>query len=167
MSTSILYHGFGIVGYRYIRTRYEGGAVIFTIEQDPSTLACPVCENRKVVKKGKMPRRFMTVPIGEKTVFIELAVQRVRCLMCGVVRQVNIRFADAHKRFTRQFERYVLGLCQKMTMLDVAGHLKVSWDVVKDIQKRYLRRSFSQPSTQRSEADRDRRDHHRSKAIAT
>jgi len=30
MSTSILYHGFGLVGYEYIRTRYEGGAVIFS-----------------------------------------------------------------------------------------------------------------------------------------
>jgi transposase len=32
-----------------------------------------------------------------------------------------------------------------MTMLDVAVHLKVSWDVVKDIQKRYLKRKFSRP----------------------
>ncbi len=30
MSTSLLYHGFGIVGYRYIRTKYREGTVIFT-----------------------------------------------------------------------------------------------------------------------------------------
>ena len=32
-----------------------------------------------------------------------------------------------------------------MTMLDVAGHLRVSWDVVKDIQKRCLKRTFYRP----------------------
>lgn len=145
MSTSLLYHGFGIVGYRYVRSRYEGGTIIFTIDQDPSTLVCPFCERREVIRKGKIPRRFMTLPIGGKTVFIDFAVQRIKCLVCGVVRQVKIRFADEHRRFTRQFERYVLGLCQKMTMLDVAGYLRVSWDVVKDIQKRYLKRTFSRP----------------------
>jgi transposase len=32
-----------------------------------------------------------------------------------------------------------------MTIKDAAAHLGVSWDVVKDIQKRYLRRKFSRP----------------------
>jgi transposase len=32
-----------------------------------------------------------------------------------------------------------------MTIQDVAEHLGVSWDVVKDIQKRYLTRRFSKP----------------------
>ena len=145
MSTSILYHGFGIVGYKYVRSQYEGGAIIFTINQDPSTLVCPVCENRKVIRKGTTSRRFRTLPIGGKPVFIDFAVQRIKCLVCGALQQVKVRFADAHRRFTRQFERYVIELCQKMTMLDVARHLGVSWDVVKDIEKRYLKSKFSRP----------------------
>jgi transposase len=32
-----------------------------------------------------------------------------------------------------------------MTIADAANHLRVSWDVVKDIQKRYLQRKFSRP----------------------
>ena len=31
MSTSLLYHGFGIRGYEYVCTQYEDGAVIFTV----------------------------------------------------------------------------------------------------------------------------------------
>jgi hypothetical protein len=34
MSTSLLYHGFGLVGYKYIRTRYEKGTIIFKVRQD-------------------------------------------------------------------------------------------------------------------------------------
>ena len=32
MSTSLLYHGFGLVGYTYVRTAYEEGKVIFTVK---------------------------------------------------------------------------------------------------------------------------------------
>ena len=32
-----------------------------------------------------------------------------------------------------------------MTIKDVARHLGVSWDVVKDIQKRYLTKRYSHP----------------------
>ncbi len=32
-----------------------------------------------------------------------------------------------------------------MTIQDLAKHLSVSWDVIKDIQKRYLTRRFSNP----------------------
>ncbi len=32
-----------------------------------------------------------------------------------------------------------------MTILDVAIHLGVSWDVIKDIQKRYLKKHFGRP----------------------
>ena len=37
MSTSLLYHAFGIRGYRYVRTDYLEGEVIFTIEQPRAT----------------------------------------------------------------------------------------------------------------------------------
>jgi transposase len=36
----------------------------------------------------------------------------------------------------------VLELSREVTVQGVAGHLGVSWDVVKDIQKRYLGRKF-------------------------
>ena len=32
MSTSLLYHGFRIHGYQYVNSRYQKGAVIFTID---------------------------------------------------------------------------------------------------------------------------------------
>ena len=47
--------------------------------------------------------------------------------------------------YTRAFERYALDLSRYMTIKDVARHLGVSWDVIKDIQKRYLKRRFAKP----------------------
>ena len=43
MSTSLLYHAFGVRGYKYVKTEYVGGEVIFTIEQPRESYRCPVC----------------------------------------------------------------------------------------------------------------------------
>jgi len=145
MSTSLLYHGFGIHGYAYVRTRYEGGKVIFTIRQKREDLRCSVCRSRQVIRRGTIQRRFRSLPIGLKPVLIILAIQRVLCLACNLIRQVHVGFANPRFGYTKAFERYALELCRHMTILDVARHLGVSWDVIKDIQKRYLKKRFSRP----------------------
>ena len=90
-------------------------------------------------------RRFRTVPIGNKPVFITLSIPRVGCEDCGVVRQVKVKFADQRRSYTRSFERYVLDLCKHMTIQDVARHLNVGWDMIKDIQKRHLLKHYAKP----------------------
>ncbi|OPX94794.1 MAG: Transposase [Syntrophorhabdus sp. PtaB.Bin006] len=79
-------------------------------------------------------------------ILLDLNVQRVACRRCNTIRQVELGFADSRFSCTRAFERYVLELSKHMTILDVARHLHVSWDVIKDIQKRYLKKRFSRPS---------------------
>jgi transposase len=147
MSTGILYHCFGITGrgIHYVHARFEEGRTIFRIGQDPTTLECSACGGRKVRKKGTVFRRLMTLPIGLRPTIIEFPIQRVLCMACGMIRQVKIGFADPDRRYTKRFERYVLELSRHMTMTDVAQHLGISWHTVKEIQKRYLQRSFSCP----------------------
>jgi len=145
MSTSLLYHGFGVRGYEYVRTEYVGGQIHFTIRQPRKTLRCPACGSREVQPHGTVKRRFRTVPIGSKPVFIEFPIPRVCCQHCGVTRQVAIDFADPRRSYTKAFERYALELSRHMTILDVARHLGVSWDVIKEIQKRDLEHRFARP----------------------
>ena len=149
MSTSLLYHGFGIRGYHHVNTQFTGGDIIFTVEQDPSTLRCPNCNSRLVAKRGKAWRMFRTVPIGMKTVLIRMAIHRVHCMICCLVRQVKVKFSDPRRSYTRAFERYALELSRHMTIKDVAQHLNVSWDVIKDIQKRDLYRRYRRPKLKR------------------
>ena len=145
MSKSLLYHAFGIQGYRYRRTDYEGGCVIFHLEQDRSTYRCPCCGSPEVFSRGSVQREFRHVPIGGKPVFLALAIPRVSCRRCGIVRQVKVTFAAERRSYTRGFERYALSLLQSMTIRDVARHLGVSWDVIKDLQKRHLKRRYGKP----------------------
>jgi transposase len=90
-------------------------------------------------------RRFRTVPIGNRRVELEARIPRLACHDCGVVRQAAIGFAEPRRTYTKSFQRYVLDLSRHMTIKDVACHLGVSWDVVKEIQREYLHRRFSKP----------------------
>jgi transposase len=145
MSTSLLYHAFGVRGYRYVKTEYARGEVLFTIEQPRESYRCPACGSDNVVGRGQNCRRFRTVAIGSKRVYLMLAVPRVECHGCGVVRQMTIGFADPRVTYTKAFQRYALELSQYMTIKDVAEHLGISWDVIKEIQKADLKRRFDKP----------------------
>ena len=70
MSTSLLYHAFGLRGYDYVKTDYTEGTVVFTIQQRPHTCRCPQCGSREVIRHGHETRSFKTVPIGHKPVTI-------------------------------------------------------------------------------------------------
>ena len=142
MSTSLLYHAFGVRGYTFVSHRFEGGAVISCIKVRRENLCCPVCRSRDVVLRGSNPRRYRTLPIGKRPTYISLDVPRLGCRACGAVRQAHVSFADKRRSYARCFERYVLDLSRLMTIQDIALHLNVSWDLVKDIQKRYLYRKY-------------------------
>jgi transposase len=145
MSTSLLYHAFGLRGYDYAKTEFTEGRVVFTVQQRPHTCRCPQCASRDVIHHGHETRAFKTVPIGHKPVTIVLPIPRIECRACKIIRQVALPFADPRRRYTKAFERYALELSRRMTIQDVAQHLGVGWDTIKDIQKRDLQHRFKKP----------------------
>ena len=115
---------------------------MFVVRQESEDLRCPVCGSREVIRRGSTRRRFRSVPIGSHPVQTELEVARVSCSECAAVRQVRVRFADERRSYTKSFERYVLELSRHMSIQDVAKHVEIGWDAVKDIQKRSLCKRF-------------------------
>jgi transposase len=103
MSTSLLYHAFGLRGYDYVKTDYQGGAARFAIRQRPRTYRCPACNSRQVRPRGTQRRAFKAVPIGGKPVCVTLPIPRVECPSCKVVRQVGA--ADLRRSPTRLHAR--------------------------------------------------------------
>lgn len=146
MSTSLLYHGFRIVGYTYVRTDYREGNIIYTISRKRFNLRCPVCKSKRIIKHGSLPRWFHALPIGQKAIYIKTDVHRVECKECKAIRQSEIGFADPRMTYTRSLARYVLNLARYMTISDVSRHLGLSWDLIKSIQKRYLQKKYSRPN---------------------
>jgi len=142
MSTNLLYHAWGVRGYWHRRTDFVEGNIVFSIDPQPEQLRCGNCGADPVMRQGTVTRCFRTLPVGGKPVQLQLDIPRLWCAACGKTRQINLSFADARRSYTHAFERYALELGQHMTIDAVAKHLGVSWDVVKDIQKRHLQRRF-------------------------
>ena len=145
MSTTLLYHGFNIRGYRYRSTKPVSGGIEITIEQPKDRCRCPQCKSADIVLKGSKTRRFHAPPMGRKHVTIVLDVPRIQCRECGVIRQVDIAFAKPMRRHIRAFEHYALDLLESMTCQDVAHHLGVSWGMIRDIEAEHLNRRFGKP----------------------
>ena len=72
MSTSLLYHAFGVRGYEYCSTTYAKGGVTMTIEQPRQALCCSQCGGRRVHAKGGVTREFRSLPTGGKPVRLRM-----------------------------------------------------------------------------------------------
>ena len=144
MTSSELYHGFGLKGYRTVATRFEDGKMVLEVAATRPP-RCAGCGSIHVIGRGRFLREFKASPIGNKQVVIRLRVQRVECRVCGLIRRVKIGFAHMRHRYTKRLEKYVLFLLRSATIKDVAAIVGLGWDVVKEIQKRWLTRRFRLP----------------------
>jgi transposase len=97
MSTSLLYHAFGLIDQQFLKAEFKNGLVIFHIKTKESKLRCGNCGSRNVLKSGTIDRLFRTIPIGFKPVYLFAKVQRLQCLECGVTRQERLTYADEKK----------------------------------------------------------------------
>ena len=114
MSTSLLYHGFGVRGYRYLKTEHTAGSMIFHLEQPRETCRCSACGSADVVFRGAVERRIRTLPLGRKPVWLAVSIPRVACRTCRVVRQVTIGLAETRLSYSKPFARYALELSRHM-----------------------------------------------------
>lgn len=144
MSTSLLYHGFGIRGYKHVRSEFAEGKVTFITEL--SKVRCPMCLGGEVVRHGERWRTLRTVPIGRKAVFIRVAVPRIFCRKCNKLQEIHPHFADPVRTYTHALEEMIVGLCRITTIKGAADFAGVSWDVAKDIERRRLERLYTKPS---------------------
>ena len=145
MSQGLLYHGLGVGGYRWEAETFSGGQWRIGISPEPGSLRCSQCASRDVIRRGQEVREFRALPLGSKATKLVLGVPRVECRSCGCLRQVAVNFAPPRCRYTHGFACYALELCKLMTIKDVARHLGVGWDLIKDLQKNHLRKHYAKP----------------------
>ena len=147
MNGSLLYQAYGVQGYSYSSTEYKGNAIFLhlkTITRKRHT--CPQCGGHAVIKYGVIRRTLHNLPFGSKPCNLSLQIQRFCCKECGSVWQSDIPFTHGEVSYTYRFSRYVLDLLRMgNTIKDVAQHLHVGWNMVKEIHKKYLTSKYSRP----------------------
>jgi transposase len=94
---SLLYHGFGIKDQEYLKTTYAGGDIFFHIRTKSDKLRCGECGSANVIHKGKQIRKFKTLNIGLKPVFLIAEVHRLQCKDCGCLKQEKLSYVDEKK----------------------------------------------------------------------
>jgi len=143
MSTSLLYHGFGVYDYTLLKTEYRGGVVVFHIAKKRSKQHCVECGSKYlIIRKGYVIREIRTLPVGSKQVFLSLRLYRLQCKACGILKQEALEVSLPYKKWTLKLARYIVELLQFSTIKDVAKHLHMSWDTIKDIHRDFLFRKF-------------------------
>jgi len=139
MSTSILYHGFGVQHYQYLKSEYKYGALFFHIKKIRGKQRCAACGSKHVIRKGRIIRKLKALPIGSKRTFLVAHLHRLLCRDCGSLQLEPLLISDPKTRWTRALGRYVLELLKIMTIEDVSKHLGMSWNTVKEIHTRALK----------------------------
>lgn len=148
MEPSFLYHSFGISrSYQYHATEYKDNAIILKLKSiSLKKVKCPHCGGYHIIKYGVIHRKLHNLPIGKKKTFLSLTIQRYLCKDCKKVFQADIPFTHGNVSYTYRFSRYIIDLFRLgATISDIAKHLGVGWDMIKDIHKKYLKRKYANP----------------------
>lgn len=109
---------------------------------------CCNCRSHNVIFIGNATRTFHLPPTGSKKAVLHIQSRRNQCKQCKATWWPQVPFADGKQRMTRSFVRYALELLRFGTIKDVADHLGVSWDVIKDLHKHYLKSKYARISLQ-------------------
>jgi transposase len=139
MSTSVLYHAFGLKGIRHTSTHFRSDTLIFRAEMTEDFIRCPKCGCRHATFKGRKTRWFFMSLIGRKKCMLVLDYHRLRCQGCAALWWPSLPFMMGKHRYVRSFALSVLDLLRFGTIRSVAHYLGVGWDMVKDIHKSKLR----------------------------
>jgi transposase len=140
MPHAVLYSYLGIRAYLHLKAESRSGGLYLHLIGDRKQ--CGYCRSSGVIQKGIKNRVLRTVPIGRKPVFLVIHVRRFTCKDCGRTRYERLRIADPKRHYTHVLENYVMNLCMRMTVRDVAELTGLHWATVKAIDKRRLKRNL-------------------------
>jgi len=114
MSTSMLYHAFGLKDVKYVSTSHQAGEY-HPGRDDAQAGGVPECGAGTSSTRDKSAT-FAHVPIGPLQVWLYLTVHRLECRRCGALRWPRLPFTGSRLSYTRAFERLVVELMNYMTI---------------------------------------------------
>jgi len=146
MSPSKIQRLFGFYNHKIRDIILSNGSLTIELYRTSrGDLRCPKCKSSDIRLYGENIRTVRDLPVANRIVFLKIHQNKIYCSRCGVLTE-RFSFLDHYARHTRRFEQLVHTLCHYMTIKDVANTLKLSWHEVKNIDKKYLRKKYLNPS---------------------
>jgi transposase len=126
-------------GFNFAESFYEEDHIVVSLHRTRSTGTCPACGKRCSHINARRTRRVRDLNVVTTPVSLEFTMFEVDC-HCGYLGWELLPFCDEYSRYTTRFEEKVVILCAKMTIKDVATEMSISWNAVKLIDKKHLRK---------------------------
>lgn len=145
MPASLLYHTNQIDDVQVLNREYHADKILFEAVLTTKKALCPCCGGKALISKGSKIRKLRMAPLGNKIAILILRLHRLQCINCLHTWWPPIPFAKPKKRYTLSFERFVINLMGFATIEHAAKFLGVSWGLIKNIHKDYLRREYKTP----------------------
>lgn len=138
-------HG-GWEGYRVNKSTSldRGNAKCIEIELVPlprKELPCPACGGQCSGVHETTLRRIRDLPVFGRQAHLIVHRRRLFCPNCGPVLE-SVPWLAKYSRLTKRLADSVALLCQVLSIKHVAEHYGLSWDRVKEIDKRSLQTRF-------------------------
>jgi transposase len=142
MSTSELHHMQGTIGFTQVgRVSFLKNEIHYSLIAQPKMIRCPCCGSANVVTRGSVYRKFQGVPLEtKKFIFLNVKVPKVECKKCGIIRQINVGFADTKKRYTKSFANEAVKLMMGTSIENAAKRLMISWHTANGILQSYIQK---------------------------
>ena len=138
----MLYHTNQITDIQVKNVEYVESEIIFHAIYQPKNVSCPCCAYQIYNKDSIKKKNLRMAPLGNKSAFLSLELHRFKCCNCAKVWWPPIEFVRGKRRATISFERYVIKMMQFATIKHVAKFLDVSWGLIKNIHKAYLKEKY-------------------------
>jgi transposase len=97
-----------------------------------------VCGHVHSAYYDKRPRWVRDLSCGDKRVYLDFAMRRVRCIRCGTVKNEGLDWLANNPFYTQRFAFFVGRRCRETTVKEVADDLFLDWHAVKELDKQYM-----------------------------
>lgn len=126
-------------GFKFSEICWEKDALVVSLRRTRRTGTCAACGKRCSHIQARRRRRARDLSVVSTMVFVAFDCFELDC-NCGYLGWERVSFCEEYSRYTTRFEEKVVILCAKMTIKDVAAEMSISWNAVKLIDKKHLRK---------------------------
>jgi transposase len=100
---------------------------------------CGCCGTTHHAFYDRTERLVRDLPCGDARIYLEVEIRRVRCRVCGKVKQEKLEWLADNPFYTKRFMYWVGEHCRRSTIKDVAKECRLDWKTVKELEKQYMR----------------------------
>lgn len=107
---------------------------------------CPSCGKRCSNVETDYERTVRDLDLAGHKCFLSIPQKKIRC-KCGYRGLEQLDFVAKSRRVTKRMETYIVSLCEKMSLKDVAEITDLNWKTVRLIDKEYVKSLLPDIST--------------------